>query len=52
MQRTSTHFEQVSLEAIQAIIRAEKERPIESETTPPSTKQQDPKPGMPGRNWK
>jgi hypothetical protein len=52
MQRTPTHFEQVPLETIQAIIRAEKKRRSEPEAAPPSSKQQDPKPGIQGRDWK
>jgi hypothetical protein len=50
MQRTPTHFEQVPLKTIQAIIRAEKERRIESEAAQPSSKQQDSKLGVQARN--
>jgi len=52
MQRTTTHFEQVPIETVQAIIRAERERRIESEVAPPSSKQEDSKPGIQGRDWK
>jgi hypothetical protein len=52
MQRTTTHFEQVPLETIQAIIRAEKERRIESDAAQSSSKQQDSTRGIPGRDWK
>jgi hypothetical protein len=52
MQRTATHFEQVPIETIQAIIRAEKERRIESEVAQPSSKQEESKLGMHGRDWK
>jgi hypothetical protein len=52
MQRTATHFEQVALETIQAIIRAEKERRIESEVAQPSSKQEDSKLDIQGRGWK
>jgi hypothetical protein len=52
MQSTPTHFEQVPLETVQAIIRAEKERRIESVSAQPSRKQQDSEPGSQGRNRK
>jgi hypothetical protein len=52
MQRTTTHFEQVPLETIQAIIRAEKERRIESEVARPSSKQEDSKLGIQAGGWK
>jgi hypothetical protein len=52
MQRTLTHFEQVPLETVQAIIRAEKESRIESEVAPPSRKQQDSELGSQGRDGK
>ena len=52
MQRTTTHFEQVPIETVQAIIRAERERRIESEVAPPSSKQEDSKLGRHGRDWK
>jgi hypothetical protein len=51
MQRTATHFEQVPLETVQAIIRAEKERRIESEVAQPSSKQEDSKRGIQARSW-
>lgn len=52
MQRAPTHFEQVPLETVEAIIRAETERRIESEADRPSSKQPDSKLGKQGRNWK
>jgi hypothetical protein len=52
MQRTATHFEQVPLETIQAVIRAEKERRIESEAAPPSSEPHKPKLDIQGRDWK
>jgi hypothetical protein len=51
MQRAPTHFEQVPLETVEAIIRAETKRRIESEAAQSSDKQPDPKLGKQGRNW-
>ena len=49
MQRTSTHYEQVPIETIQAIIRAEKKRRIESEVAQPSSEKEDSKLRIQGR---
>ena len=49
MQRTATHFEQVPLETIQAIIRADKQRRIESEVAQPSSEKEDSKLRIQGR---
>jgi hypothetical protein len=52
MQKTATHFEQVPLETIQAVIRAENERRIESEVAQPSSKHKVSKLAIQGRDWK
>jgi hypothetical protein len=50
MPRTPTHYEQVSLETIQAIIRADQQRRIASELAEASSEQEDSKPRIPGRD--
>jgi hypothetical protein len=50
MQTTATYFEQVPLETIQAIIRAEKQRRIEPDVAPPSGKKDDSTPRIQRRD--
>jgi hypothetical protein len=42
MQKTATHFEQVPLETVHVIVKAEKQRLLESETPKPSNGQRKP----------